>query len=244
MTTYVFIAGAWHGSWCWSEIAPRLESAGHRVLTPNLRGMSAGECVVTQDTLRIWADQIAELMAEQDAPVTLVGHSRGGIIISEVAERVPEKVDMLVYLCAFLLKDGQTLGELANQAENAQVFGASIAFDERGTCTVDNNAVRPFFYNNTPEPLVRIAREKLVPEPVASLYTPIHVTEARFGSVSRSYIECLDDQAIPIATQRLMQSAFPLCTIISLDSDHSPFFSQPEALVEALHSIRTTQRFA
>lgn len=236
MTTFIFVAGAWHGSWCWSEIVPRLERAGHRVLTPDLLGMSAGEQTITEEPLRNWADQIASLVAEQDERVVLVGHSRAGIVISEVAERVPEKIDRLVYLCAFLLKDRQTLEEIWQQTFDADALSAAVAFHENGTCTCNPLALKGF-YNDTPEPLVQFARERLVPEPTAFARTPIHVTEERFGSVPRAYIECLNDQAIPVAMQRAMQSAAPVAAAVQLNSDHSPFFSRPDELVRALERV-------
>jgi pimeloyl-ACP methyl ester carboxylesterase len=84
-----------------------LERAGHRVLTPDLLGMVAGQQPVIEQPLQTWADQVADIVAAQDAPVILVGHSRAGLIISEVAERVPRNIGLLVYLCAFLLQDAR-----------------------------------------------------------------------------------------------------------------------------------------
>ena len=54
----------------------------------------------------------------------------------------------------------------------------------------------------------------------------------------RAYIECLRDRAIPLELQRLMVAALP-CLVSSLDTDHSPFYSAPEALCEQLASIAT-----
>jgi hypothetical protein len=96
-----------------------------------------------------------------------------------------------------------------------------------------------FFYNTTPEPLMRLARSRAVAEPSGAFGKPIHVTEQRFGSVRRSYIECLRDQAIPIASQRLMRQATPVSAAESLNSDHAPFLSVPMELVQALERLRS-----
>jgi pimeloyl-ACP methyl ester carboxylesterase len=60
------------------------------------------------------------------------------------------------------------------------------------------------------------------------------VSSARFGRVPRTYVECLRDQAIHIETQRAMHAAWPGTRVVAIDTDHSPFFSRPDALVEAL----------
>jgi pimeloyl-ACP methyl ester carboxylesterase len=238
MAVYVLVAGAWHGSWCWSEIVPRLEAFGHTVLTPDLIGMIPGEQTATEEPLQRWADQIADFVAAQEDPVILVGHSRAGIVISEVAERVPDRVALLVYLAAFLLQDGETVNDVAQRSSNKEAFANAFLFHDDGTCTVDPSSVKTLFYNHTSDAVIQIARDRLVPEPIASFMTPLSVTEERFGSVQRAYIECTDDQAIPIDNQRAMQKAGLVNLTISLNSDHAPFFSQPDALVTALERAR------
>jgi pimeloyl-ACP methyl ester carboxylesterase len=217
---------------------PLLERAGHRVLTPDLLGTVPGQQAVTEQPLQTWADQVAEIVAAQDEPVILVGHSRAGLIISEVAERVPQKVGLLIYLCAFLLQDGQTLNDISRHATNAEAFGKALYRGDDGTSTVSPEGARALFYNETPEPLVQLARDRLMPEPTMSFVTPIHVTEPRFGSVRRAYIACTKDQAIPLAQQQAMQQATPVAHAVTLESDHSPFLSQPDELVAALEHLR------
>lgn len=237
MTTYVLIAGAWHGSWCWSEVRPLLEASGHRVLTPDLFGMSDSVAAPVEQPIAAWAEQVANILRVEADPVVLVGHSRAGLVISEVAERVPEKVGVLIYLCAFLLQDGQTLQQIAEQADNAAVFARATVVHDDGTASIDKGAVRRLFYNETPETLAQLASQRLVPEPLSSFVTPIHVTEPRFGSVHRAYIECVRDGAIPIGTQRAMQAALPCAHLMTLHSDHSPFLSMPANLAKALEQI-------
>lgn len=234
MATFVLIAGAWHGSWCWSEVAPLLQAADHRVIAPDLLGMRNGGASEIREPLGVWADQIADVLKAELHPVILVGHSRAGLVISEVAERVPEKISCLVYLCAFMLQDGQTLQEVAREAENAAEFASATLMHDDGTASIDKVAMRRLFYNETPEPLVEAAKEQLVPEPLSSFVTPVHVTGRRFGTVDRAYVACLRDNAIPISTQRAMQAALPCARSLELDSDHSPFFSMPKVLADAL----------
>ena len=77
---------------------------------------------------------------------------------------------------------------------------------------------------------------EVAPENVVSLYeggTNLFWAE-RFGKVKKTYIECLEDRAIPIAGQRAMQSHADFDAVVSMPTDHSPFYSAPERLAEAL----------
>jgi hypothetical protein len=81
-----------------------------------------------------------------------------------------------------------------------------------------------------------LARLLLAPEAIAPLATPINISDSNFGRLSRFYIECLRDKAIQPALQKRMYTALPCQKVISMDTDHSPFFSAPEALVTHLLS--------
>jgi pimeloyl-ACP methyl ester carboxylesterase len=234
MATYILIHGAAHGGWCWHKVAPLLEAEGHDVIAPDLLGLGADPTPIAELSVACWVDQIAALVAAQPEPVVLVGHSRGGLVISEVAERMPERVARLVYLTAFLLADGQTLGEAA-AADGASMIGPNLVIDEAaGTWLIrPEAAVAGFFADCAPEDL-DYTFPRLRPEPLFSLSTPVHVTAARFGRVPRHYVECLRDKAVTIDCQRRMQAVWPCQRVLSLDTSHSPFMSAPRALADAL----------
>jgi hypothetical protein len=97
--------------------------------------------------------------------------------------------------------------------------------------------VKETFYGGCSEEDIALARLLLVPEALAPLATPIHITEGNFGRVPRVYIECLRDKALPPALQKKMYATLPCQQVISLDTDHSPFFSAPEELVVHLLSL-------
>lgn len=238
MTTYILVHGAWHGGWCWHRIVSNLRRASHRVLAPDLKALGVDRTPPGDVKLDTWADQIAALAASQPDPVVLVGHSRGGIILSEVAERIPERVRTLVYVTAFLLEDGQSLQDAADTDPESLVGRSIIVADDHKSASIRADAAREAFYGLCSNADVALAESLLVPEPLAPLVTPVHVTDARFGRVPRVYVECSNDRAITLAAQRRMQQVLPCRERITLDADHSPFFSRVDALTDVLLNLQ------
>jgi hypothetical protein len=128
--------------------------------------------------------------------VILVGHSRGGLIIRQVAERRPDKIATLVYLTAMLVKDGEaglpTLGALGH----TPLLDYITASADGTTLTVRDEGIHPSFYGRCNEEDVALAKQLLRPEPTEPSTTPIRVSEENFGRVPRIYIECQQDNAI------------------------------------------------
>lgn len=238
MATFVLVHGAWHGGWCWENLSPLLERRGHTVLSPDLPGMGADCTPLNEVTLDLWTDAICTLIESCREPVVLVGHSRGGIVISAVAERMPQCIARLVYLAAFLVPDGKTLNEMfALGPPTAAAADAFVPSSDGVSMTVAPGKAPELFYNTTSEAVARKAAERLTAEPVVSLVTPIRTSAQRFGAVRRAYIECLKDNAITIDIQRMMQRELPCDPVLTLDTDHSPFYSAPERLAEVLDEI-------
>jgi pimeloyl-ACP methyl ester carboxylesterase len=119
MTDYVLIPGACHGAWCFDDLADELRSQGHRVLALTLTGIAerahllhAGVNLQTHIV-----DVVSELAAHDVSDAVLVGHSYGGMVITGVADRVPERVDALVFLDALVPHDGESCWHLVNDEE-------------------------------------------------------------------------------------------------------------------------------
>jgi pimeloyl-ACP methyl ester carboxylesterase len=167
----------------------------------------------------------------------LVGHSRGGIIISEVAERRPEKIALLVYLAAFLLRDGESLLAVAQSDGTSLVFPNLVVSEDQTSSAIKPEAIREVFYAGCSDEDVALAGTLLAPEALAPAVTPIHVTEEGFGRVPRVYVECLQDKVVPPQLQRQMYAKLPCRKVVSMDTDHSPFFSAPQKLADSLTAL-------
>jgi pimeloyl-ACP methyl ester carboxylesterase len=131
MTTFVLVHGGWAGGWQWREVATLLRAACHEVFTPTLTGLGErvhlGNPTVGLDTHI--QDIIMVLEYEELRDVILVGYSYSGMVITGVAELVPERISQLIYLDAFVPQDGQSMLEMlgpdvgAYIQQMAQVYG-------------------------------------------------------------------------------------------------------------------------
>ncbi len=111
MTTYVLVHGAWGGSYGWRKVRPLLQAAGHDVFTPSLTGIgershlaSPSVCLSTHIQ-----DVVNTIFFEDVMDIVLVGFSYGGMVVTGVADRMPERIRHLVYLDAFVPNDGQAV---------------------------------------------------------------------------------------------------------------------------------------
>ncbi|GIT02304.1 MAG: hypothetical protein CM1200mP27_09290 [Chloroflexota bacterium] len=111
MTTFVLVHGASHGSWCWDKVVPLLAAQGHEAIAVDLPGNTYGEfdIPVGEVTLQSYVNHVCKVLDGLDEPAVLVGHSLGGLTITQSAEWRPDKVSTLVYLTALLLEDGQAM---------------------------------------------------------------------------------------------------------------------------------------
>lgn len=238
MSTFVLVHGAWHGAWCWYKVVALLEARGHRAIAPDLPGHGVDRTPLPEVTLEAYAERVCTAIAAQDEPVILVGHSMGGRVITAAAERSPERIATLVYLTAILPQDGQSMLEATAENPDTALADAVLIDEAAGVGRLREGSARDVFYGRCPEQDVALARLALIEaQPLEPMNAPISAGEERFGSVPRAYIECLQDRALGIPLQRRMQAALPCQQSYSLDTDHSPFFSMPEELVEHLRSI-------
>ena len=234
MSTYILVHGAWHGAWCWHKTAPLLEGAGHRVVAPDLPGHGVDTTPPPGITLADQVGAVGDLLDRQTEDVILVGHSSGGAIITQVAEDHPEAVSRLVYLSAFLPPDGSSVTDLAQQDPDSAVLRHLVVDEQAGLATIDGPAVADALYHDCSPADVHLARSLLRPEPLATITTPVSTTPDRFGSVPRTYLACTHDRAITPRAQEAMQATLPCEHVLTLDTSHSPFLTNPVALADHL----------
>ncbi len=231
MASFVLVHGAWHGGWCWHKLLTQLEKAGHRVAAPDLPGHGTDSTPIETITLASYADRICEVVAQQKEPVVLVGHSMGGLVISQVAERMPDSVQCLVYVAALLPKHDEGFDQIPGSPN----IRAAIQVSEDGqSICFDPAHARDSFYADCSDEDVRFATERLCLQPAGIRVDSVSLSADRFGRVPRDYVECVHDRAIELAAQRMLQERQPCRRVYTLDSSHSPFLSMPQELARVL----------
>lgn len=232
MAVFALVHGAWHGAWCFERLVPALEAKGHRAVAFDLPGHGADPTPPGQVTLDAYVAKVGEVLASQPEPAFLLGHSMGGVVITQAGEEHAHRVRALVYLAAFLPRDGESLGSTAMPSAVTPHLRPDHA---AGVVHLDPAGARDAFYLDCADADAAAAKAKLTPQPVAPWRQAVQIG-ARYAALPRHYVECTLDRAIPLAEQRRMHAATP-CRVHTLDSAHSPFFSMPDRLATVLDAI-------
>ena len=229
MARFVFVHGAFGGSWCWDPIVGPLEAAGAYRRGARPAGRRGDDSTPPAGvTLASCAERVHSQLLERSEPAVLVGHSMGGVIITQAASRCPERVAALVYVTAFMPADGQSLLDLTQLPEGQDdLIQANIVVDgEPPVATLSAEAAIEAIYNNCPPGAGEgQPSHGYRPQAVAPFATPVAVDDELLASIPRTYIFAARDQSIPPALQRRMIAEHPCRTVIELDTDHMPQLS-------------------
>jgi pimeloyl-ACP methyl ester carboxylesterase len=232
MASLILIHGSFHGPWCWSPITKQLTESGHDVILADLAQASG------KQDLQSYANHVAALIDAAPGPVVLIGHSMGGLVASQTAELRADRVTSIIYIAGLLLGNGETLNSFitAHAALGVRdlVLEAMQLSADGAVATFPQSEAARVFYNGCSDADAAWAAGQLVPQPTAVYATPLALTEAGFGSIPRFYIRAARDRAVVPAYQDAMIQRLPCNSVVTLDSDHSPFLSMPAVLVEAL----------
>lgn len=269
---FLFVHGAWHSAAHWNRVAERLVAAGHLVQAVDLpgSGLDAGyptsylrndfESLLTEPSpvagirLADYRDAVVEKVREmaKNGPVTLVGHSFGGLTVTLAAEQVPELIGRLVYISAYVpvrYPSGADYSQLPEAREG--ISGAVLIGDPTKTGAMRINPRdaapeyvekgRQAFYHDLPtEDYLRFAAYLNPDLPLAVAFDDARGTTERWGAIPRTFIRLTADRTIPPALQDRMIAEADAATpdntfeVRSLPSSHSPFASMPDRLADAL----------
>jgi pimeloyl-ACP methyl ester carboxylesterase len=222
--TVVLVHGAWHGPWAWSEVQAQLADQGVDVLTVDLP--SVGEDTSALGDLDDDAAAVRAAIDSVDGPVVVVAHSYGGAPTTQGAAGA-DNVTHIVYLTAFMLDEGESLFGL--------VGGVApdwwLVADDGESLMPD----RPdeIFFNDVSEDATRAAVEQLAPHRMAAFQAPVGAVAWR--DVPTTYVICDRDNAIPVPAQEMLAGRAD--NVTRLDASHSPFLSQPDALVGIIRGV-------
>lgn len=243
MATYVLVHGAFHGSWCWSRLIPFIEAAGHVVYGPSLTGLGDRALLLSpQIGLSTHIEDITGLIRAQDLrDVILVGHSYGAMVITGVADQVPDRIQHLVYLDSFVPRNGESMVDvgalvIAQFRREARRHGDGWR--------VDPPTQRPGgLFGVTTEPDLSWVRSLLTPESLKTFEERLHLADpgivARFP---RTHIWCTGgSRLVRLLRQLLGPRALPPkepgWQLRRLPTGHDAMIIDPQALADLLLAI-------
>lgn len=234
MANLVLVHGAWHGAWCWSKLVPLLTAQGHQVSTPDLPGHGGDTTPLTRITMKRYVRRIVESVNAFDGEVILVGHSMAGLVISQVAEQLPERISRLVYVTAFLLPNGKDLFS-AMQHERGQSL--STATENGAGLVISDQIFSDIFYSDCSDADRAWAKPQVVTQAALPFAASLVLTDESFGSVPRAYIHCELDRVIPLDEQVEMVSGSPCQQVAHIAAGHMAMISEPLLLAGAIEQV-------
>jgi pimeloyl-ACP methyl ester carboxylesterase len=199
--TYMLLHGAWHGAWCWRLVADDLRARGHNVFTPTQTGVGERRHLLSRDiTLDVFiADLTNVFEMEELQDVILVGHSFGGLPISGVADRMPERIRHLVFLDSTILENGQT---------PFSVLPPDVVAERRRQVAGEGNGVAipvpkvDAFGVPADHPRADWVRRHLTPHPVSTYESVLTLAYPVGNGGPHTYIHCTDPVYEPLENVR------------------------------------------
>lgn len=237
MSHYILVHGAWEGSWTWDNTSPALEKLGHTVTAVDLPGSHGNRLAIAQVTMASYVRAVADVIEQLDHQVILVGHSMAGAVISQVAEFMPEKIERLIYVAAFLLKNGGSVLEAMKRDPDGQLLPELVFSDDQSYATASEETLRNIAFHDVEEKrilqILPLMTERQATEPFMARQV---LSNEKFGSVPKTYIRTTTDKITSPALQDRLTTNWHVDTIHVLPSGHFPMLSMPEDLAAVMLS--------
>jgi len=236
MSTYVLCHGSWYGPSTWERLAERLVAAGHQAVAVSYPGDAGDDTPASAITQQSYVDAVLAAVEHAQPPVTLVGHSMGGMVISLASDQRSDRVVAAVYVSAFLLPSGTSIFEYS---QSTPEFAASIlpqflvVEPDRGISWIKPEGLREAFLGDASDEDFEWAKQRSQVDYLAPSGTPISLGSG-FARVPRFYVETSEDRAVPVDAQRKMHSAAGISGFVEVPSSHSAYITRPDAVAQAI----------
>lgn len=235
MKHFMLVHGAWEGSWSWEDTAPVLEHNGHTVTAVDLAGSYSNQQPISQVTMASYVKTVADLVRSLDHPVVLVGHSMAGAVISQVAELLPEKIERLVYVAAFLLSNGDSVLEAMKRDPAGEFLPKLVFSDDETAVSASEATLRNVAFHDVAGKTIRSALKRMAEQQATEPFVAkVAVSEENFGTVPKTFIRTDLDKMVTPALQEEMLRNWKVEQVHRLPSGHFPTLSMPEELATLL----------
>ena len=231
MADVVLVHGAWHGSWCWRWVLPRLWAAGHRVITVTLTGLGERAHQLSRGiTLGTHIDDVmTAVLAEECRDAVLVGHSYAGLVITGAADRVGDEVGRLVYVDGVVPAPGDSWAACIPPAaaEDRRAAGARLGY-------LPPPPASAFGLTGADADWVE---RRQTPQPMGVLDDPVGFDLDRWLARPRTFVDCTSPALPTIEPSRERVRAQAGWEVVELATGHDPMISAPGELAGVLLGV-------
>jgi pimeloyl-ACP methyl ester carboxylesterase len=234
VSTFVLVHGAWHGGWCWDRVAGPLRAAGHAVLAPTLTGLSERAHLLTPMVgLDTHVEDVVRLLDTLDLrDVVLVGHSYAGMVVSGVANAVPDRIARLVYLDAMVPVHGESAVDVMPVVAGAVAAALSAPGGWRVPPPPEQPAPWGLFGVTDPADVAWV-RTMLSDQPVGCLREPVALDAPAAARIPRTHVHCTVQPA------GLVRRPAPAgAHVVEIPTGHDCMVTRPDAVVDVLAALR------
>jgi pimeloyl-ACP methyl ester carboxylesterase len=235
LPTFVLVHGAWHDGSAWRHTIQHLEAAGHRTFAPTIAGNGKGAARNfnhAQSTKSI----VDAIVMKDLRDFILVGHSYGGTIVSKVAEAIPERIHRLVFLVAFILRDGRSLLDEV-PPETAEIFRQMAGSSPDDAVMLPFPVFREQFINDVSLEVAQKVYAELTPQPFQPIVDKLDLKKFYSLPTPKSYINCTEDIALPpgeFGWHPRMSNRLGLYRFVQMPGSHEVMYSNPAGLAEKI----------
>ncbi len=240
--TYVLVHGAWQAPYAWQYVQSQLEQKGQKVVVVELPGHGADKTAPATLTMDVYRDKVISAINSVQGNVILVGHSMGGVVVTATAEKIPTRINKLVYIGAFLPVNGQSLLALASTDSTSLLGPALIPSADNLTLGIKPESLIPIFIQDGSDAVKKLVVDNFQPEPAIPFTNPVTLTAANFGKVDKYYVHTAQDHAVGLPLQKRMVAAAGIKKTYTLNSSHCPFLSMTDQVTTVLMDIGNAQK--
>lgn len=233
---FVLVHGAWHGGWCWQHVSKKLRSEGDLVYTPTLSGLAEHKNTLNKDVdLNTHITDIVNLIVMEDLHhVILVGHSYAGAVIAGVADRIPERLEKLVFLDALLVDNGQSALSLNPKESQDRFTKTAMDFDKGLSIPAPSSS----WFGITDSSTVKWTDERLTSQPLKTFTQPLVLKHPIGNHLPLIYIACRNPE-LPVLEQFADQAKRSKAwKYYELNTGHDAMISMPAELATLLATFR------
>ena len=234
---FVFVHGAWSAPYAWQTVKNYLLKTGHQVYLIQLPGH--GQDAADPKTLHMesYIKYVSDSITAIGRNVILVGHSIAGMIISGVAEKIPDLIEKLVYVAAYVPVSGQSAYALSLLDQQSLLGASLLVSEDQSQFDIKRDDIINIFCQDGAQGVQQLILDNYRSEPAAPSSDPVVLSKDRFGKVTKFYIQTLQDHGIGNVLQKEMIGGAAITNIYQVESGHFPSLSKPEELSDIFEQI-------